>query len=501
MSLAWCWRDDWITGYDSAYGLFAKFARLNSMGARELASLFVNRQRGSVTSILHAPKIDLRSSEFFDLTIFAKHLRLDQKAIQQAFLIDQLPNRGRHSCNVLRWCPRCAHRGFHSAVFQLDLISACPIHNLLLRAKCPKCRRQIPYQLSQEIFDHPFCCPWCENDLAPELRRIRPQVLTLKSEETTWIENLVSLLIFEDEMVSIRLEINRARKQLGIGEFAVAHADWRRLESEYIGFVKQVVDIMQTELNTSQQSLELGALSFSVKRPHGGGQPLPKKTYRRKATHAIEMDKQNSAHVKMSWDQKLRGSYDVYNGVRRYLWRHVVHQHHRCIARAVKHLWWNMDGESTCSFCPIAEAFIRWRIHWELCGTPQYLFSPMRKDPLGLVAWMASGAPICPVGWTIEAERWVSDNLLGSHCFGSFWEFFEIALKNSKRNRVDWDKHAYSGRYTSYWAIAGSDTLKSPVRIYKQVHTPNEIEDELRNLGSDRHHFMTHLSQLSKIVR
>jgi hypothetical protein len=25
---------------------------------------------------------------------------------------------------------------------------------------------------------------------------------------------------------------------------------------------------------------------------------------------------------------------------------------------------------------------------WEACGTPRYLMAPMRKDPLGIAAWM-----------------------------------------------------------------------------------------------------------------
>lgn len=64
---SWCWRDDWVTGFDSAYGLLSKFGKLNALGARELAHLFIDRGCGRRTAIVRAPMVDLRSGSFFDL--------------------------------------------------------------------------------------------------------------------------------------------------------------------------------------------------------------------------------------------------------------------------------------------------------------------------------------------------------------------------------------------------------------------------------------------------
>lgn len=195
---AWCWRDDWNTGYDSPYGLFSKFARLNAMGARELAELFVDRDCGQRGAILRAPKVDLRSSSLFDIQELAKHLRLDGRAIEQAFVVDRLSHRRRRSSDVLRWCAKCARYGFHTAIYQLDLIGACPAHGLLLRSRCPRCRSQIPYRLSPEVFAEPFCCPSCSFDLAPSLREVRPPSLKLRGTDEGWIDSLVRLFVFEE---------------------------------------------------------------------------------------------------------------------------------------------------------------------------------------------------------------------------------------------------------------------------------------------------------------
>ena len=293
-------------------------------------------------------------------------------------------------------------------------------------------------------------------------------------------------------MVPIRLELNRKRKHHGIGEFAIAHADWRRLESEYIGFVRQVLGVLEAERPGVQQVLPLSSLSVSVKRYAGKSKFSQPKSPRRYKTLDVPIDEKTSAQVKRAWDAKLRASYDVYSAVRRFLWRHVVHGHQACIASAAAHFWWNMDGESTAAFCPVAGAFIRWRMHWEACGTPRYLFSPMLKDPMGLGGWLASEAPICLAGWNKDSEQWVSDHVLGSHCIGSFWEFLEKSLANVKRNKVSWSKHTHTGRYTSYWAVTGRDTAQCPIRIYEQIRPPFSVSESLRSLPRDRQHRNDH---------
>lgn len=498
---SWCWRDDWNTGFDSVFGLLAKFARLNSMGARELASVFIKRDCVRRDAVLRAPKVDLRSCELLDRSAFAKHCRLDAKAIERAFITEKFSKASHKTSNSLRWCPQCARNGFHSALFQLDLVSACPIHDLMLRNKCPRCQREIAYILASETFERPFCCPWCENDLAPSLRHIRPLDLTFEAMESSRLENLTQLLIFERDMVPLRLALNRERKQLGLGEFAIAHPDWRRIESEYIGFVAQVIESLQIIEGVQQQRLPLVSIVVTVKQPIREKDPKGVVKSQRRRASKVSVDEINSMYVKRNWDEKLKKSYDVYNSVRRHIWRHMVGKHQACIAKCARHLWWNMEGERTCPICPIAEAFIRWRAHWEGCGTPRYLFSPMRKDPMGLVAWLASGAPVCPQGWSIRAEQWVNDHLLGTQCIGSFWEFFETALENEKNGHILWERRVNAGRYSAYWAIVGADTVKSPVCIYHQGYKPNSLAAALRSIDLDRNHTSMLLSQLSKIVR
>lgn len=498
---SWCWRDDWVTGFDSAYGLLSKFAKLNAMGARELADLFIARDCGQRMAILRAPKVDLRSSNLFDLKEVARILRLDTDHVHHAFLLDSLANSRRKSSDILRWCPRCANSGFHSSVFQLDLVGVCPVHGAAIHSRCPKCRTQIPYRLQSDVFTEPFCCPCCMADLAPVIRAPKTRSLKLREPETAWITNLVKLFSFEDEMVPVKLELNRQRRLLGIGEVAFATADWHHIESEYTGFVKQVLEDLQAECADAQRALEFDHVTVTIKRtahrPKSVGGGPRRKRQRINAAVAIE----SSSVLKRGWDGRLGASYLIYSTVRRYLWRHVVHEHQNCITAAGRHLWWHMEGERTTSFCPVAEAFLRWRMHWEACGTPCYLFAPMRKDPFGLTTWMAADAPICPPGWTWEAEQWVSDHVLGQTCLASFRDWLDVAMRDRARDYIEWKGRAVSGKHVIYWAVAGRDTASCPVRIYEQLRMAYQFKTIIDQQRVGQAHWHDHSACISTIRR
>lgn len=499
--IGWCWRDDWVTGFDSAYALLSKFAKLNGMGARELASLFIDRECGQRTAILRAPKVDLRSSALFDRAALARILRLDDAQINHAFLLDRLANSRRKSSDVLRWCPRCATHGFHSPIFQLDLLAVCPTHGQKIRSHCPKCRIQIPYRLQPDVFFEPFCCPSCTADLAPILRNPKTRSLQLRSEETAWINNLVKLFTFEDEMVPIKLELNRKRRMLGIGEVVFAAGDWYRIESEYTGFVKQVLDDLEEEGGCHQRALKYDPISVTVKRTEVKlkSTSVDRRPKARRGQAPVDIN--SSSLLKRGWDGRLRASYLVYSSVRRHLWRHIVHEHQACIAAAGRHLWWRMEGERTVSFCPVAEAFLRWRMYWEGCGTPCYLFAAMRKDPFGLAGWLAASAPVCPPGWAWEAEQWVSDHVLGPTCLASFDDLLDIAIQNLTRGRIEWNGHAISGNHASYWAITGRGTPRYPIKIYEQLHEPYQFPTNMKKFCGNRAHRRVHLTSLVQVCR
>lgn len=496
----WCWRDDWATGFDSAFGLLAKFASLNAMGAKEVAHVFIDRECGRRTAILRAPNLDLRCSEFFDKARMASILRLDGEGLQHAFLLETLVNKKRVCGEMLRWCPQCAKRGFHTPVFQLDLVAACPVHGCKLRSKCPHCHTRIPYRLTPETFKSPFTCPSCKDDFAPALRDPKTRSLRLRASSTAWITNLVKLFTFEDKIVPVKLELNRRRRMLGIGEAAFAPGDWRRIETEYTGFVTQALDDLAANAAGGQRALPFKQMSLTFKREAQVAAKPRKERRRRTRPIPVPGTLKNSSLLKKGWDDRLRASYQVYGAVRRHLWRHVVRKHHACSVVAARQMWWHMEGEKTKAFCPVAEAFLRWRMYWEGCGVPRHLLAPMAKDPAGLAGWLAWGAPICPPGWAWEAEQWVSDHVLGRTLLGSFREFLQIALRDHERGKIFWNNHALTGKYECYWAIAGKDSPAAPVRLYEQLHSEYHFRTMLGGHPGRSHRALNQM-QVACIVR
>lgn len=497
----WCWRDDWATGYDSAFGLLSKFARLNAMGARELADVFIHSDCGRRTAILRSPNVDLRSGEFFDKEAMSHHMRLSAEAISQAFLLEKLGNSRRHSSDVLRWCPKCAHSGFHSALFQLSVISVCPAHGQALRNSCPKCRHEVPYKLEPKLFDTPFCCPYCGAEFAPLLREGNLRSLRMRAQELGWIDNVSQLVLFEDGMIPVKLELNRRRRAIGLGDVAMSGADWRRAQADYTGFVSQVISELQAETRPSQPCLRYVPIDLVTRRTLRINIHRSVSKARRVKPPVMPIDQRCSRDIKTSWDEQIASSYLVYSSIRRYLWRHILFKHQRCIASAGDRLWWHMEGEKTCAFCPVALAFLRWRMYWEGCGVPRYLLAPMRKDPYGLITWYATHAPVCPPGWSPQAEHWVANHVLGRSCFGSFREYLEIAMKDAKRGTVEWHSKGLTGTFESYWAVSGRDSPAHPVRIYQQSGVPFDCSHVVTAIQSDVSHYQEHVAKLGRISR
>lgn len=491
---AWCWRDEWVTGFDSVYGLMSKFARLNALDAHDLAQLFIDPKSERRTAIIRAPKVDLRFSDLFDVNEIKRHMRLDSEDASYAFVFAQTTKRLHRSSDSLRWCPRCAFAGFHSPLFQLSLLGACPAHGQTIRSHCPKCRSTIPYRLQLNVFAEPFCCSSCGYDLAPTLRATKTRSFTMREHETAWIPDTVALLSFEDRVLPIKTDPMRQRALLLIEDYERSAADVRVIDSEFDGFVAQVLSTLKERSTQDQMPFAFNRISVTQK---GAQKSADDRQGRLVPPQAPKF--QPSSYFKKDWAPRLYAAYQPYAGVRRHLWRHVVHEHQHCIASAGKHIWWNMEKFRTPSFCPIAEAFLRWRMFWEGTWRPADLFSWAHKDPFGLMIWLEDGTPLCPKDWPWDAEQWVSHHVLSRTCLGSFGEFSDLALQDWDRDLIEWIPRPLVGGYESYWAVSGEDTPASPLQFHSQLRTPYRFRELVEKHRCDRAHRLEHHLRLERV--
>lgn len=498
VSRSWSWRDNWVTSYDSSYALFSKFAMLNVLTAREVAQVFVSTTCGKRTAILAFPNVDLRDSSAFDLVGMSRIMRREVSDIQKSFLVEMLPNSRRKSADHLRWCTKCASTGFHTPIFQLLIVTDCPIHGIPLQAACKKCNTQIPYRFCHEAISSPFSCPSCCAPLGNLIRNPDNQVFRTTPMDIGPLVNVVKLLTFEDQILPVKHELNRQRKALGLGEVIMSQSDWRRKESEYTGFVIQVLHALVAEQDEHQRPLPLVPVTEVCRGEIAEAVIRPKRHRQRAKCRPL---KSPSTIVKESWDDRLRGLYDVYKGIRRYIWRHIVHDHQACIHAAALKLWWHMEGEVTSPFCPVAETFLRWRMFWEGCGVPGRLLSSLSQAPLGIMGWHAESAPICAPGWSRSSEDWVIERIFANTCISTFRDMAQTALGNVKKQKFVWSRHSMTGNFDFYWAVTGQDSRRKPLRIYL---SHKEFDDPIRKLvsyQSDKLHLQRHVESLATIQR
>lgn len=350
---AWCWRDDWITGWDSIYGLLSKWAKLNSIDAPALVSVFLRGDTGKKTTLIRNPGIDLRNSDLLDRPLIASALRLSQEYVARAFTADVFPSGHRKVAEFLRWCPECLDNGFHAAVHQLDYLGTCPIHGTRMQTKCPKCHAQQPYQLNRASFKKPFACCKCGYIFAGLVYEPATKSLQLDASQVSRLADTTKLARYADDVIILAFEVDRTSWRRGHGRFSIAKADLLRDYSQYAGFVTSVLDVLQPD--RQQIALPLDRVA-RVER----GIPVLLPSRRKRSGRGV--DKKG---VKVQWEPSLQRYYTLYLAIRRYIWRHVIKAHQKCCRTASEKIWWPVKGSNTPQFCVIAEAFLKWRMFWE----------------------------------------------------------------------------------------------------------------------------------------
>lgn len=505
----WCWRDDWYTGLDSAFGLLMKFAALNALTAKELAQIFISKNSKKRASESTNPNVDLRDSSLFDLETMSQIFRLSITQVRSAFLLDLLPNSRSKSAYHLRWCEQCAVNGFHAAIFQINFLEFCPLHSTSLRKRCAFCNLEIPYRLRTDVFRLPFRCPNCSHDIAPGMRNDKVKVLSPPDSERERVGHIFKYLQYEDASLSAKLEVNSKRLQLGQEEIIFSHSDYHNYLSRHVSFVSQVLekigyaDIAKSDLCEMESTIDPLQLKIGYERVD---------QIRCGQSRMISFEDDDELKESLwpvfgylereevtSVEDHLDSLFCVYKALRRHIWRHLVHSHKKCIFDASRHFWWRMEGEVTSNFCPVAEAFIRWRMLWEGCGTPRYLFASRKKDLFGIIGWISARPSPCPTHWSQKTKLWVTDHIFAHACLQSFREQLVVAERDNSNGKIQWDQDRSVVRHDTLWALAGCDCKDKPAIIF--VQCPAEVRIPIVSGLSYRRHASKNKTQLSTIRR
>ena len=388
----------------------------------------------------HVPQnLDLRDARRFDVLRMMSVLRLRLTDVAAAFIMPS-HRLGRIAFATLRWCPKCSLEGVHLSAFQYRTSEQCPIRRVRLSQHCEQCGAMIPYRLRPDLFRSPFNCPSCAH----------PWFLPTQGPDNLRVGRAYRGLLRERS--AHRLPAIRTEDQ-GPVHFRLPPA------SAWTVFVGS--DAIDGEATPDDMAPEEGGSAADC------GDAL---------------------------------AYECYKAVRRWIMRVYGRGHRACIATAARHLTWSLTGSNTTSFCPIAQAYLRWRCKWEGFGTPSTLLQRPLHGPLGLAVWLSLYAPVAQRTWSHTASRWITLHLLGRACVDSFRTFLAEAEQLQMNRRTLWlpfPVHDFPRRQV---VGRGGNRPGQPISFCVSMLNGADVDGELVRVSAGRSHRRTHFEGLRRNV-
>jgi hypothetical protein len=244
-------------------------------------------------------------------------------------------------------------------------------------------------------------------------------------------------------------DISTLRTQLGSRNYPLelGRPDFSRSQGSYSTFAKQFLACVSAVNQSRVPRVPLLSL------PHI---EVPSS----RAVSASDVSRETHARTRLYFgktlDEQAIEMWTLYRAVRRHVWSHVLGPHKRCFEMAIKRLWWDLEGESTPSFCPIALAAIRWRLQWEGGRIPSRLAErPHKTPPLGLVGWSASRPPARINVWTTAFERALRHHLLAADLLDSWLGWMNLSLREFNIDKIRWTRESRESFPMRHWACCG----------------------------------------------
>ncbi|MFM0454093.1 hypothetical protein PQR21_27230 [Paraburkholderia nemoris] len=474
----WCWRDDWNLPGQSAFMLFARFQQLNALSCTALAELFLRKP--DRWPVKHG--IDLRDMRQFDLLRMSDLMCIPLCDVAAAFLPvgDVARSAGPRQ---LMWCVQCAARGIHLAVFQSDGCKTCPVHGSPLRDRCTHCGEALMiYRLQACNFRLPLCCPTCGHNwvrspgaAGDPATRISPAYRSKVAQGLArdWFgrrsSNLRRLLANIGQSDDCEAWLASAPPRVsgadGLSSFCARVVQ---------GKTEGVSNVLVHPVAFARDSLETDV------------------DHRRKCVG----DLPRSLAVRTS-DDVLPDAIACYKSIRRYLIRHVVQRHRRCVCTAGRYLTWRLDACTTTPFCPVAQAVLRWRTKWEGVGVPAHLFGRCEHGLLGVLVWLSLFAPVGLPGWTSSVERWTILRVFALACLDSFSWYLEAASGGGARSGPLWMPFPAIDYPEREWVVLDAAPDRKLYRMAIAPARPQPLVSlEERPAGAE--HYRHHIANLHK---
>lgn len=474
----WCWRDDWNLPGQSAFMLFARFQQLNALSCTALAQLFLRKP--SRWTLKHG--IDLRDMRQFDLLRMSDLMCIPLCDVVAAFLpvVDVSRSAGSRQ---LMWCMQCAARGIHLAVFQSDGCKTCPVHGSPLRERCTQCGEALmTYRLQACNFRLPLCCPTCGHNWVRSPGAAGDPATRISPAYRNKVEQGLARDWFGRRSSNLR----RLLVDVGQPDFCEAWLASAPLRGSGAGGLGGFCGPVVRGQTKSVSDVLVHPVAFA----------------RALAETDVDRHRKRVGDLRPSLatdasDDLLLEAIACYKAIRRYLMRHVVRRHRRCVHTAGRYLTWRLDACTTTPFCPVAQAVLRWRTKWEGVGVPAHLFGRCEHGLLGVLVWLSLFAPVGLPGWASSVERWTILRVFALACLDSFSRYLEAASGGGARSGPLWMPFPAIDYPEREWVVLDAAPDRKQYRMVIAPGRPRPLAS-LEELQAGAEHYRHHVAILHK---
>ncbi len=454
------WSERWDNPGESLYALIAQFGALNALTNAQLSDLFVQHaliEGGSGLVWREFAVVDFRDGSGLDLEYLALQLRMELPELKSRSTAALMPNSLAVISKVLVWCPICVKTGHHLCTMQLPMVRECPRHRKALLRSCPKCKSSIPYMLKRSAKVPMFACLQCGHDLAPATREAQ-NFEPYPQEFRKVVEHQIDYLSQMDKLPILLGDISKkfSRKNY---EIKLCRPNFARRQSSFSKFVSEflaAVVIVNPVGDRNKSALKINL-------------PVEQTTCRSSLglSQVHKGSVSGATRVGLDSDAVYIEAIKLYRAVRRHVEKSVIGQHMRCVRLAKHALWWDIQGEHTVAFCPVAMAFMRWRMQWESRrAVGQFPGSKQTLTMLGIVGWIAAEQPVALPTWRPEFFSWLRCHLLGVDLLDSMSGWITFCQREYSKGYVIWRQDAHEHFARHHWGCCGGGTSGEPGYLF-----------------------------------
>lgn len=337
------WNKNWISDYESPWGIFEKFKYANSISVKPLFEVFGTKRAKEVVSNQYGQYLrNLITLEGVDDEIVQSLLGFSLIKMNQNhfnLLVGKNAADPRFSLNYfhnhLNYCVECLKQGYHSILHQFSLLSQCPFHEIPLINKCPQCRLMIPYELSDNL-KNPFQCQ-CSYSFMTQCKSDLPF--------NTWKQSKQMTLKSKPLVKWISLLANTASELHNLFY----------IKDIYLGSTYPIMDLLLDATEPIHYTKLSDQTSYFIESNY------KERDFRRNKNIDAHLD--STEWVEKIYNEIYHSTKQVFKSIARHYKKTIFKEHHKCIKKFIRKY---PDGD----ICSFAYAYVNWRKSIE--GTRNY---------------------------------------------------------------------------------------------------------------------------------